>query len=69
MKVGDVVRESEVDPEWILYPGCLGIIISDANRSMGMSDSDHVYYWLVAFGCYELSIMNHLDIEVVYEAG
>jgi len=68
MKVGDLVRETETDPDWILYSGTLGLILRSADEDMGLSGVVGTHHWWVSWGCGEIHMMNIDDIEVVQSA-
>ena len=65
MKVGDLVRETEADPEWVLYGGTLGLILRSADVDMGLPDMKDTHHWWVAWGNGNTHMMSINDIEVV----
>ena len=65
MKVGDLVRETEADPEWVLYGGTRGLILRAADVDMGLPDMKDTHHWWVAWGNGNTHMMSINDIEVV----
>ena len=68
MKVGDLVRETETDPAWILYRGTLGLILRSADEDMGLCEVEGTHHWWVSWGTGETHMMCIDDIEVVQSA-
>jgi len=66
VRVGELVRESESDPEWVLYDGTLGLILRSADEDMGLENVvDTPFYWWVSWGNGATDMMSVNDIEVV----
>ncbi len=69
MKVGDLVRETETDSDWILYAGTLGLILRSADTDMGLRDDGvSTLHWWVTWGSGDTHMMSINDIEVVQSA-
>lgn len=68
MRVGDLVREAETDPNSILYNGTLGLILRSADEDMGLSGVEGTHHWWVSWGSGEVHAMNIDDIEVFQKA-
>jgi hypothetical protein len=65
LKVGDLIREIETDPLWILYSGSLGVLVRPADADMGLRGLEGIHHWLVAWGNGCVQIVNIDDIEGV----
>jgi hypothetical protein len=71
VKVGDLVREVERDPAWILYGDTPGVIIRAADDDMGLVARPafgKIHHWLVSWGNGDFDVMNISDIEVIHES-
>lgn len=68
MRVGDLVRETETDPEWVLYGGTLGLILRSADEDMGLPGMVPTRTWWVTWGNGDTHMMSIDDIEVVQNA-
>jgi hypothetical protein len=45
MKIGILVREAEIDPNWQMYPGAIGEIIASADSEWELPE-DGKFWWV-----------------------
>ena len=64
MKVGDLVRETEQDDEFVMFPGEFGVIVESADDVMKMPGCRR--FWWVQFGIHSMSFIDE-DLEVINE--
>jgi hypothetical protein len=66
MMIGSLVREIETDPEWILHPGEVGVIIRPADEDMGLNIKPEMIsrHWEILWSD-GLEIVLDTDLEVV----
>jgi hypothetical protein len=67
MKIGDMVREREPDPEWKQYPGEIGIVLSlaeDFEREAGIEGTNQ--HWNILWRDI-IIVMFWDEVEVINE--
>jgi hypothetical protein len=49
IRIGSVVTETEIDPNWQMYPGESGVIVARADKEMGFSPGEGGFgrFWMV----------------------
>jgi hypothetical protein len=63
IQIGARVRETEIDPDWQMYPGEAGVVVDSGDAAMGVTPSapDAGRFWIVAWSDKR---MVHLDTEI-----
>jgi hypothetical protein len=66
MKVGNLVRQTKQDYDWILHPGKIGMIVRAANDALGLH-LERTRYWEIMWPD-GLQVVLDDDLEVVDES-
>jgi hypothetical protein len=62
MTIGTLVTETEIDPNWQMYPGETGEIVACADEEMGLPGCGR--FWMVRIGGEEIIFLD-ADLKVV----
>ena len=62
MRIGTLVTEAEIDPNWQMYPGETGEIIASADSEWELPEAGR--FWWVRFGVEDMIFLDE-DLAVV----